>query len=178
MANFINGIIKCDDVQSVKGCHFVITLNGKVKLDNVFSMLPDIPIDGIQIGFTPGRAYIITYAEYIHRCCFSTFLRNKMPVTPDTTRVILCRDEKSMIIQALACLRQNKFQVLYGFNGRKAVSYFLNRAVKAYHIYQDFPEEFHELLKHSVNSTESIFRRITEPVMQEVDTYYGFYYNN
>lgn len=175
MANFINGIIKCNnDVQTVKGCHFAITLNGKVKLDNVFSMLPDIPIDAIQIGFTPGRAYIITYAEHIHKCCFSTFLRTKMSVTPDTTRVLLCRDEKSMIIQALACLRQNKFQVLYGYNGRKAVSYFLNRAEKSYHIYQDFPEEFHELLKHSVNSVDSVFR----PVMLEVDNYYGFYYNN
>jgi len=174
MANFINGIIKCDDVQTVKGCHFAITLNGKVKLDNVFSMLPDIPIDAIQIGFTPGLAYIITYAEHIHKCYFSTFLRNKMPVTPDTTRVILCRDEKSMIMQALACLRKNKFQVLYGFIGRKSVSYFLNRAEKAYHIYEDFPEEFHELLKHSANSLDSVIR----PVMQEVDTYYGFYYNN
>ena len=174
MANFINGIIKCNDVQTVKGCHFAITLNGKVKLDNVFSMLPDIPIDAIQIGFTPGRAYIITYAEHIHKCCFSTFLRTKMSVTPDTTRVLLCRDEKSMIMQALACLRQNKFQVLYGYNGRKSVSYFLNRAEKAYHIYQDFPEEFHELLKHSANSVDSVFR----PVIQEVDTYYGFYYDN
>ena len=174
MADFINGNIKCGEVVTVKGCHFAITLNGTVKLDNVFSMLPDIPIDGIQIGFTPGRAYIITYAEHIHKCCFSTFLRTKMSVTPDTTRVLLCRDEKSMIIQALACLRQNKFQVLYGYNGRKAVSYFLNRAEKSYHIYQDFPEEFHDLLKHSANSLDSVFR----PVMQEVGTYYGFYYNN
>lgn len=176
MANFINGIIKCDDVQTVKGCHFAITLNGKVKLDNVFSMLPDIPIDAIQIGFTPGRAYIITYAEHIHKCCFSTFLRNKMSVTPVTTRVLLCRDEKSMIIQALACLRQNKFQVLYGFNGRKAVSYFLNRAEKAHHIYPEFPEEFYTILKSSVNSTTGLFRRIPEPEIQTVENYYGFYF--
>lgn len=178
MAILINGSIKCSDVVTVKGCHFAITLNGKVKLDNAFSMLPDTPIDGIQLGFTPGRAYIITYAEHIHRCTFSTFLRNKMSVTPDTTRVLLCRDEKSMIVQALACLRQNNFQVLYGFNGRKAVSYFLNRAEKAYHIYQDFPEEFHDLLKHSANSTYGVFRLITDPVTQTVDNYYGFYVNN
>lgn len=178
MANFINGIIECDDVQSVKGCHFAITLNGKVKFDNVFSMLPDIPIDAIQIGFTPDRAYIITYAEHIHKCCFSTFLRKKMSVTPNTTRVLLCRDEKSMIMQALACLRQNNFHVLYGFNGRKAVSYFLNRAEKAYHICQEFPEEFHHILNRSANSTVGVFRRITDPVTQTVDTYYGFYYNN
>ena len=105
MANFINGIIKCSDVVTVKGCHFAITLNGKVKLDNVFSLNPDTPIDAIQIGFTPGRAYILTYAEHIHKCTFSTFLRTKMSVTPDTTRVILCRDEKSMIMQALASRR-------------------------------------------------------------------------
>ena len=178
MANFINGIIKCDDVQSVKGCHFAITLNGKVKLDNGFSMLPDTPIDGIQIGFAPGRAYLITYAEHIHRCCFSSFLRNKMPVTPDTTRVLLCRDEKSMIMQALACLRQNKFQILYGYNGRKSVSYFLNRAEKAYHIYPEFPEEFHHILNRSANSTNFTFPRLTEHALQEVDTYYGFYFNN
>jgi hypothetical protein len=177
MANFINGIIKCDDVQTVKGCHFAITMKGKVRLDNAFSMLPDIPIDAIQIGFTPGRAYIITYAEHIHKCCFSTFLRSKMSVTPDTTRVLLCRDEKSMIIQALACLRQNKFQVLYGYNGRKAVSYFLNRAEKAYHIYQEFPEEFHHILNLSANSPNGLFRLITEPEIQTVNNFYGFYYN-
>lgn len=178
MANFINGIIKCDDVQTVKGCHFAITLNGKVKLDNAFSIRPDIPIDAIQIGLTPARAYIITYAEHIHKCCFSTFLRSKMSVTPDTTRVLLCRDEKSMIIQALACLRQNKFQVLYGFNGRKAVSYFLNRAEKVYHIYQEFPEEFHHILNLSANSTNFTFPRLTEHALHNVDTFYNFYYNN
>ena len=175
MANLISGIIKCSDVVTVKGCHFAITLNGKVKLDDVFSLNPDTPIDGIQIGFTPGRAYIITYAEHIHKCCFSTFLRNKMPVNPDTTRVLLCRDEKSMIMQALACLRQNKFQVLYGYNGRKSVSYFLNRAEKAYHIYPDFPEEFHNILNASANSVSVVFPRMLEPEIQTVDNYYGFY---
>lgn len=178
MANLINGIINCSDCVTVKGCHFAITLNGKVKLDNAFSMLPNTPIDGIQIGFTPGRAYIITYAEHIHKCCFSTFLRNKMSVTPDSTRVLLCRNEKSMIMQALTCLRQNKFQVLYGYNGRKAISYFLNRARKAYHICQEFPEEFHNILKNSANSTNGLFRVITYPEIQTVDNYYGFYYNN
>lgn len=177
MANFINGIIQCGDIVTVKGCHFAITLNGKVKLDDVFSLYPDTPIDAIQIGFTPGRAYILTYAEHIHKCCFSTFLRTKMSVTPDTTRVILCRDEKSMIMQALACLRQNKFQVLYGFNGRKSVSYFLNRAEKAHHIYPEFSEEFYTILKSSVNSTNGLFHLIN-PVTQTVENYYGFYYNN
>lgn len=182
MANFINGIIKCDEAVSVKGCHFAITLNGKVRLDNVFSMHPDTPIDAIQLGFNPGRAYILTYAEHIHRCSFSTFLRNKISVTPETTRVILCRDEKSMIMQAMACLRQNKFQVLYGPNGRKAVSYFLNRAEKAYHFFPGFSEEFHNILNRSLNSTNGLFHRLTEPELQvyhhvTVDTYYGFYYD-
>ena len=178
MANFINGIIQCGDIVSVKGCHFAITLNGKVKLDDVFSLDPNTPIDGIQIGFTPGRAYILTYAEHIHKCAFSTFLRNKISITPDTTRVILCRDEKSMIMQALACLRQNKFQVLYGFNGRKSVSYFLNRAEKVHHIYPEFSEEFHNILKNSANSTNGLFPVITYPEIQTVENYYGFYYNN
>lgn len=177
MANFINGIIKCSDVVTVKGCHFAITLNGKVKLDDVFSLNPVTPIDAIQIGFTPGRAYILTYAEHIHKCTFSTFLRNKMSITPDTTRVLLCRDEKSMIMQALACLRQNNFQVLYGFNGRKSVAYFLNRAEKAHHIYSEFPEEFRTILKSSTNSTNGLYRVITEPEIQTVENYYGFYYN-
>jgi hypothetical protein len=100
-----------------------------------------------------------------------------MSVTPGTTRVLLCRDEKSMIIQALACLRQNKFQVLYGFNGRKAVSYFLNRAEKVYHIYKEFPEEFHHILNLSANSPNGLFRLITEPEIQTVNNFYGFYYN-
>ena len=157
MRDFMMNMNECDKVVSVKGCHISLSVGGRCDLAAIHAPYMDgEKIEAIQIGFPPFRAYLISYGDYVLKCRFSKFLQHKIKIDGKSARIIVCRDETEMIRQAIMCLRKNNFPVLYGPNGRKAVSYLLTRAESIYGIQEDYPYEFRQLRSMSVNSGNPI----------------------